>query len=267
MSKFRFWVTKVLVVTMLRGELKGRPHHPSKLSVEPRIVAERLESLLPLKHHHEHIHDEVSDTAEGQSETPAELPQIKVSVVTPLYNVGSAFSTLWRTQTPPWHSPTTEAIPVDDSSADDTANELAATHESGFRPVYLTSNRGYSEAARYGIEAASGDYVVIADLDIVGTVTTFEPLLEPLRSGAAELTILGRPRRRTILERLILVLVALRLSVRLSDMYPGCWAVRKTTASQLAKQLPPGDLFLGAVHWLARSRGRAIEVPVDLCRT
>jgi len=139
------------------------------------------------------------------------------------------------------------------------------------KPLYLPANQGYWESTRYGINGAAGKYVVIADFDCLREVSTFEPLLEPLESQSALLAVLvQREARAPLVGRwtwwLIRLLLGLRLRVWLADSSPVCWAASNVLAKQLAKELPPGNLFIGAVHWVTRSGGRVIEVPFDACR-
>jgi glycosyltransferase involved in cell wall biosynthesis len=83
---------------------------------------------------------------------------------------------------------TLEIIIVDDASDDDSnaiARALAAEHQQ----VCLLrhdSNRGKGAALRTGFALAGGDYVAVQDADLEYDPQDLKRLLEPLRSGAAD---------------------------------------------------------------------------------
>lgn len=83
-----------------------------------------------------------------------------------------------------------EVLVVDDGSPDATAKEAEA---SGARVLRLGRNGGKGRALGVGIEAASGDVVVLVDADLGGSARSLLTLVAPVTRGEADLTIAVLP--------------------------------------------------------------------------
>jgi glycosyltransferase involved in cell wall biosynthesis len=85
--------------------------------------------------------------------------------------------------------PNKEIIIVDDCSKDGTReklrNEIALSGKVD-KILYHEINQGKGAALRTGIQAASGDLVIIQDADLEYDPNEYELLIEPIRSGKAD---------------------------------------------------------------------------------
>ena len=82
-----------------------------------------------------------------------------------------------------------EIIVVDDGSIDGTREKLFQQIENSGRVskvLYHDVNRGKGAALRTGIQAATGDLVIIQDADLEYDPNEYERLIEPIRQGKAD---------------------------------------------------------------------------------
>ncbi|MEM8561321.1 MAG: glycosyltransferase family 2 protein [Pseudomonadota bacterium] len=121
----------------------------------------------------------------GVANTRADRP--KVSIVTPFYNeeAGSqrffeeVFATTSRLETP------VEFICVEDGSQDNTLEKLlaAAREEPRMKVLALSRNFGKESALVAGIEAATGDVVILIDADLQDPPGLIKEMLQRWREG------------------------------------------------------------------------------------
>jgi glycosyltransferase involved in cell wall biosynthesis len=79
-----------------------------------------------------------------------------------------------------------EVVLVDDASSDgssEIADRLAAPH---IKVIHHPTNRGKGAAVRSGLQAATGDVIVIQDADLEYDPRDFMRLIEPIREGRAD---------------------------------------------------------------------------------
>src|SRR6185295_8628273 len=97
----------------------------------------------------------------------------------------------------------TELIIVDDGSTDDTAavaeRTLAESGSVEARLLRYEKNRGKGYAARLGLLAASADIALFSDADLSTPVTEVGKLVDPIRSGACDLTFGSRALDRKLI--------------------------------------------------------------------
>jgi glycosyltransferase involved in cell wall biosynthesis len=105
----------------------------------------------------------------------------KLSVIVPVYNERATFSSMMELLLNKKLPVEREIIIVESNSTDGTREEVRKfeDHE-GIIVIYEDKPRGKGHAVRAGIEAASGDIILIQDADLEYDVDDYDNLLEPL---------------------------------------------------------------------------------------
>ena len=123
---------------------------------------------------------------------------LTLSVVIPVFNERATVGEiLRRVQATGLAS---EILVVDDASTDGTRELLKGLAEKGgFRLICHEANRGKGRAVRTGIDASTGDVVLIQDADLEYDPNDYPALLKPIADGVADMVVgsrfLGGPHR------------------------------------------------------------------------
>ncbi len=167
----------------------------------------------------------------------------------------------------------TELIFVDDGSTDGTAQAVRPEMNPGLevKVVRYTPNRGKGRAVQAGIEAATGDIVMIVDADLTTHPAELGPLYEAFASGHAEFVNCTRfvyPRERNSMRmanyignKLFAIWVSLVMEARVSDTLCGTKAMFRWDYDHMAMgrdRWGDYDLLFGA----AQQRLVIRELPV-----
>jgi dolichyl-phosphate beta-glucosyltransferase len=117
----------------------------------------------------------------------------RLSVVAPAYNEARRLPGLLEElerRPQGWLAPTglvlAEVVVVDDGSDDGTAGVVAAAagRSPRVRGITLSEHRGKGAAARAGVLATTGDYVLVTDVDLSAPLDELPKLFDRLRGGA-----------------------------------------------------------------------------------
>ena len=91
-----------------------------------------------------------------------------------------------------------EIIVIDDASTDNTAkiieSYINSTGRKDLRFISSPTNSGKGAAIRNGIEAATGDYIIIQDADLEYDPEDYNELLSPILAGEADVVYGSRPK-------------------------------------------------------------------------
>jgi len=109
---------------------------------------------------------------------------VKVSVIIPAYNERDTIvETISRVRSSPVEK---EIIVVDDASADGTPELVESLAGPDLRLLRQPRNQGKGAAIRRGLEAATGDIILIQDADLEYDPADYPKLIAPIESGQAD---------------------------------------------------------------------------------
>jgi len=128
-------------------------------------------------------------TTDALSENDTGLPPLRtfrsLSVVIPVYNERSTVAEIIRRIRAVEIPLTLQVIVVDDGSSDGSDKVLQALEDSTVRVIRHTHNQGKGAAIRTGMEAMTGDLLLIQDADLEYDPDDWPRLLEPILKGKA----------------------------------------------------------------------------------
>lgn len=204
--------------------------------------------------------------------TPDRAPALRLSVVMPVYNESATIrESTRRVRDVPLDL---ELICVDDGSVDGTPAILRELYAEGVihRLIEQPRNRGKGFAVRTGIQAATGDVIVIQDADLEYDPFELPRLLDPIASGRADAVFgsrfAGGPHRvlyfwHRMGNGALTLLSNMFTDLNLTDMET-CY---KMVRADLMKSLPLSTDRFGIepelTARLAQARARIYEVPIS----
>jgi glycosyltransferase involved in cell wall biosynthesis len=123
---------------------------------------------------------------EGRQLMVAPAEYDKLSVIIPVYNERNTVVEVLRRIRAldlPIHL---EVVVIDDGSTDGTDKVLRAVEDSTVRVLTHPNNQGKSAAVRTGLDAVTGDLILIQDADLEYDPDDWPRMLEPLLKGKAQ---------------------------------------------------------------------------------
>ncbi len=194
---------------------------------------------------------------------------MKLSVIIPVYNEKDTLGTLLeKVLAVPLEK---EVILVDDFSTDGTREMLKAMDRPGIITIFHDVNKGKGAAIKTGLQYATGDITIIQDADLEYDPNDYLKLIEPIRSGAADVVYGSRFLGRTENMSLAHVLGNKALTLALNLLYgtkltdiATCYKLIKTPLfKSLTTKASRFDFEPEVTAKLLKSGKKIVEVPIS----
>jgi glycosyltransferase involved in cell wall biosynthesis len=196
---------------------------------------------------------------------------MKLSVVIPIYNEIDTVSIILDRVLATGLA--AEIILVDDGSTDGTRNILSSRDgQQGISVILLEKNQGKAAAVRAGINAATGDIILIQDADLEYDPRDYPALLKPIEEGLADVVygsrFLGGPRRAVmfwhmVANKLLTFATNLLYNTILSDMETGYKVFRREALQGIRLRANRFDFEPEFTAKILKRKIRIYEVPIS----
>lgn len=172
----------------------------------------------------------------------------KISIVIPCYNEGSKIVHNLEGRIIPFLKEKEinyEIIPVNDGSKDNTKEVFKTIKIANVLPIGYDKNRGKGGAVKFGIEHATGDYIVYMDADLSTHLSAFDHLLNEKEDidffvGSRHLKDSVLTKKQGLMRRFIgrscRIVVNTTFRFRYKDTQCGFKAIKTNLAKEMAKR-------------------------------
>ncbi len=196
--------------------------------------------------------------------------RMKITVLMPVYNeIHTIEEILRRVQATGLAS---EILIVDDGSIDGTRDLLQKIEtQNSIRVVYHEQNQGKGAAVRTGIQAVSGDIILIQDADLEYDPRDYPELLRPLEEGLADVVygsrFLGGPRRPTmfwhmVANKSLTLMTNILYDTILTDMETGYKVFRREVVEDMPLHARRFEFEPEFTAKILKRKVRIFEVPI-----
>ncbi len=196
---------------------------------------------------------------------------MNLSVVIPVYNEKDNVETI--IQRVEDSKLAREIVIVDDGSMDGTRDILKKLDgRGGLRVILHEKNQGKGAAVRTGLEAATGDVILIQDADLEYSPRDYPVLLQPLEEGIADVVygsrFLGGPHRvvmfwHLLANQLLTFMTNLLYDTILSDMETGYKVFRREVIAGMKLRANRFDFEPEFTAKVIKRHYRIYEVPIS----
>lgn len=195
---------------------------------------------------------------------------MNISVVMPVYNEANTIQEIIRRVLAT--GLVSELVIVDDGSKDGTRDLLAGMNgRDGIRVILHEKNQGKGAAVRTGIQAATGEIVIIQDADLEYNPREYPNLLKPLEEGIADVVygsrFLGAARRpilfwNMVANKILTFLTNILYNNILSDMETGYKVFRREMIKDIPLHARRFDFEPEFTAKILKRHIRIYEVPI-----
>lgn len=196
---------------------------------------------------------------------------MKLSVIIPIFNekdtLKEIISRVQATGIPD------EIILVDDGSSDGTINIVKEYEgKEGFRIIIHNKNQGKGAAVRSGLNAATGDVLLIQDADLEYDPRDYPALLKPIEEGLADVVygsrFLGGSRRvamfwHMVANKLLTLFTNVLYNTILTDMETGYKVFKKEVVEDMPLHAKRFEFEPEFTAKILKRNFRIFEVPIS----